>query len=123
MTALPGTPGALPDRNVPEGYRWWMRSALMGVASSQTELGQLFMEGLNVDGAQLVSPDLVTADMWFRLSMADPSYADSRWRAEVENRMTSAEITEARKQVAAFKPLSFAEAMARQIDLPEAAAK
>ena len=120
FNGLSPTAVAQPDRNVAEGYRWLMRGALTGYPGSQSELAQLFENGMSVDGAEIVSPDLVSADVWYRLSAKDPIFASPRNRASLEFKMTSAEITEAKKRADAFKPISFAEAMARPIELPPA---
>ncbi len=114
----PGTPGIVPDRDVAEGYRWLMRGALMGDNGARTELGQLLMNGLSVDGQRVIAPDLVSADVWFRLTMNSPYFDNNALRASIEQRLTSAEIGEAKKRVAAFVPLSFEEAMKRTIELP-----
>ena len=118
----PGMRGVLPDRDVAEGYRWLMRGALMGDNAAQTELGQLLMNGLSVDGTQVIAPDLMAADVWFRLTANSRFFNNNAFRTNIEQRLTSAEISEVRKRVAAFAPLPFDDVMKRQIELPPAGA-
>lgn len=99
-----------------------MRGAFMGDKGAQSELGQLLMSGLRVGGTEVIAPDLLAADVWFRLTAGDTIFDNNRLRTSVENRLTSDEINEARRRAAAFKLLSFEEVMHLQIDLPAPAA-
>jgi TPR repeat protein len=63
----------------------------------------------------VVAPDLVQADKWFRLAARDPWHDNPQVRGMIEPKMTSAQLEEARKLVAAWHVLSLPEVMAMEI--------
>lgn len=116
-----------------EGYRWLMRAALLDDAAAQEEFSDLLASGMDADGhavwkryepsggprtspAQtVIAPDLVQADKWFRLAARNPWHGNPSIRQSIEPRMTSAQLTDAQAQVAAWHPLTLAEVMALDI--------
>jgi hypothetical protein len=70
----------------------------------------------------LIAPDLVQADKWFRLAARSPWHDNPQIRARIEPHMTTAELDEARRQVAAWHRLPLPEVMALDLPLPAAAA-
>ena len=124
------------DQRPVEGYRWLMRAALLDDPDAQQQLSQLLASGMDADGRALWTPydtiarvgprpasrppvialDLVQADKWFRLAARDPWHDNSAIRQLIEPRMTSAQLTEAQGQVAAWHKLTLAEAMALEIN-------
>jgi hypothetical protein len=63
----------------------------------------------------VVAPDLVQADKWFRLAARDPWHDNPQVRGVIEPKMTSAQLDETRKLVAAWHALSLPEVMAMEI--------
>jgi len=63
----------------------------------------------------VVAPDLVQADKWFRLAARDPWHDNPGIRGVIEPKMTSAQLQEARKLVAAWHAMSLPEVMTMEI--------
>jgi hypothetical protein len=66
----------------------------------------------------VIEPDLVQADVWFRLGARDATYNNSQVRAAIEPKLTTAELEQAKKQVAAWKPLDLQQLKATPIKIP-----
>jgi TPR repeat protein len=129
---LDGLAGA--DKQPDEGYRWLMRAAMLDEPRAQQKLSMVLASGMDAEGRRLWEPydnlsgmrrpasappliaiDLVEADKWFRLAARSPWYDNSQIRAEIEPRMTSAQLQQARDAVEAWHKLTLPEVMAMDI--------
>ncbi len=64
----------------------------------------------------VVAPDLIEADKWFLLAARDPYHDNPSVRASIEPHLTTAELTQARQEIALWRRLPLSEVMA--IDIP-----
>ena len=91
-------------RSTAEAAKWYESAALQGQPYAQYKLGLLYVKG---DG---VPKDFVLAYMWFSISaghmLSDTSEA-ARQRDMLSARMTSTQISEAKKLVRTFRPVRF----------------
>jgi TPR repeat protein len=91
-------------RSTAEAAKWFESAALQGQPYAQYKLGVLYVKG---DG---VPKDFVLAYMWFSISaghmLSDASEA-ARQRDMLASRMTSTQISEAKKLVRTFRPMKF----------------
>jgi TPR repeat protein len=124
-----------------DSYRWLMRAALLDDPDAQEKLSGLFTAGLDVEGRPiraaysdptnrlarpqtvLIAPDLVQADMWFRLAARNPWHDNPQIRASIEPHMTTAQLDEAKRLVAGWHALPLPEVLAIDIDPPSASAQ
>jgi TPR repeat protein len=65
----------------------------------------------------LVAPDLVEADKWFRIAARSPFHDNPAIRQQIEPRMTTDQIEQAKSKAAAWQPLPLAEVMAMPLPL------
>jgi TPR repeat protein len=119
-----------------DSYRWLMRAALLDDPDAQEKLSQLFTVGMDIEGrpirtsstdmtgrllppqTALIATDLVQADKWFRLAARNPWHDNPQIRASIEPHMTTAQLEEAKKLVAAWRALPPPEVLAIDIDAP-----
>jgi hypothetical protein len=73
-----------------------------------------------VPSKQAFEPDIVLAqvDVWFRLGARDPGYDNSQARAAIEPKLATAQLDEAKKQVAARRALDFEKMKATRTPVP-----
>jgi TPR repeat protein len=113
---FPPRPTFEPD--IVQSYCWRMRAALMDGALAQYELALMLTDRHSDNRGNVVEPDLVQADVWFRLGARDQSYNNSQVRAHIEPKLTTAQFEEAKKQVAAWHPLDFGKMKEATIPVP-----
>jgi len=102
-----------------DGYRWLMRAAHLAHASALERVIRLFDEGLVRDSRTIVAPDPVQAYMWILIAARRPeTQAPSSTQARLQGAMSSADLAEARRRAAAWRPMTAAEALAAAFDLP-----
>jgi hypothetical protein len=87
-------------QNDAEAATWYRLAADQGNAKAQNNLGTLYAKGRGVPR------DDVQAYMWFALSAAQNNPAAAGNRDAAAAAMTPAQIAEAEKRVAAWKPKS-----------------
>ncbi len=106
----------VPD--VVQGYCWRVRAALMGSTLAQYQLAMMLNGRSSDSRGNVIEPDLVLADYWFRLGARSPEYDNSQVRAAIEPKMTTAEIDRAKKMVADWRELDFERMKATPIAIP-----
>jgi len=89
-------------QGVPQDYaeaaKWYRLTADQGYAGAQNNLGYMYANG------QGVPQDFVSAHMWLDLCAAQGSQAAAKDRDAIAQRMTPAQIAEARKLARDWKP-------------------
>ncbi len=89
-------------RGVPQDYReaakWYRKAADQGDALSQTFLGLMYRHG------QGVAQDYVQALMWYNLAAAQGEKRARKWRVNLTEKMTPAQIAEAQRLAREWKP-------------------
>jgi TPR repeat protein len=124
-----------------DSYRWLMRAALLDDPDAQEKLSGLFTAGLDIEGRPiraaysdltgravppqtvLIAPDLVQADMWFRLAARNPWHDNPQIRASIEPHMTTVQLDEAKRLAAGWHTLPLPEVLAIDIEPPAAPAQ
>ena len=113
-----GQPDNVFKPDIVQGYCWRMRAALMGSRLAEHELAQRLTRRNSDTRGNVIERDLVEADVWFRLGARSASYNDTRLRASIEPELTTAQLDEVKKKVAAWHDLNFAEMKATAISIP-----
>jgi len=108
-------------RNLTDGFCWLMRAALLDQVQAQEKLSMMFAEGEKDDRGTVISIDLIQADLWFRLAARSPYHDNSQIRAMVEPQMTTSQMDEAKRLVAAWRPRTVEELRTITIRLPASA--
>jgi uncharacterized protein len=72
-----------------EALRWYRKSAEQGKKEAQADIGVIYENGLGV------LKDNLTAHMWYNIASANGGKNASRWRDELEAKMTSIDISKA----------------------------
>jgi TPR repeat protein len=106
------------EPDIVQSYCWRVRASLMDSKLAQYELALMRSRDVGDHRGNVLEPDLVEADVWFRLGARDPEYNNSRVRAGIEPKMTTAQLDEVRKRVAAFRALDFQRMKATEILVP-----
>jgi hypothetical protein len=106
------------EPDIVQSYCWRVRAAMMDSTLAQYELALRLTDRQTDNRGNVLEPDLVQADVWFRLGARDPSYNNSQVRAAIEPKMTTAQLDEARKRVADFHALDFQKMKATEIPIP-----
>ena len=75
-----------------EALKWFRSAAAQGVAMTQTNLGLMYFKGLGVP------QDNVTAHMWFNIAAASGNEDGKKYREQIAEKMTPADITEAQRR-------------------------
>jgi TPR repeat protein len=83
-----------------EALKWFRMAASQGHASSQSNLGFMYRDG------EGVPQDYVQAHMWFNLAAVATKdrYMIAKYRDELAEKMTPAQIAEAQKLAREWKP-------------------
>jgi TPR repeat protein len=115
--------GQVPSRqafepDIVQSYCWRVRAAMMDSTLAQYELALRLIDRHSDNRGNVLEPDLVQADVWFRLGARDPSYNNSQVRAAIEPKLTTAQLDEARRRVAAWHALDFEKMKAAEIPVP-----
>jgi hypothetical protein len=113
---MPPRPTFEPD--IVQSYCWRVRASLMDSKLAQYELALMRSRRTSDNRNNVLEPDLVEADVWFRLGARDPEYDNSQVRAAIEPKLTTAQLDEAKKQVAAWHALDFQKMKATEIPVP-----
>jgi len=85
-------------RNEAEAAKWYRRAANQGLATAQSNLAVLYEKGRGVP------PDIVLAHLWYGLAAAQGKAASAAARDRLEARMSAAELAEARRLAADWRP-------------------
>ena len=108
---------------VATGFCWLMRAALLDQAQAQEKLSMVFANGAKDGHGMAIEPDLVQADLWFRLAARSPYHDNSQIRAMIEPHMTTEQLNQAKHLFEAWRPRTLAEVRAMTIALPPPAAQ
>jgi TPR repeat protein len=120
--AQSGQPLHIPERkfkrNVVQSYCWRMRAALLDDGIAQYEMA-LMRSRRNEDSFDnVIEADLLEADFWFRLGARNREHDNSQVRGALEPKMTTAQLDEVKRRVAAWKKLDFDQMKAAAIPIP-----
>jgi hypothetical protein len=66
----------------------------------------------------VIAPDLIQADFWFRLGARDSEYDNSQVRGAIEPKMTTAQLDQVKKMVKDWHKLDFEQMKATKIAIP-----
>ena len=106
------------ERDIVQSYCWFVRASLMDSGLAQYELA-LMLSRRNSDSlGNVIEPDLVQADFWFRLGARDREYDNSQVRGSIEPKLTTAQLDQVKKRIAAWHKLDFEQMKATQITVP-----
>ena len=106
------------EPDIVQSYCWRMRAALMGSALAQYELALMLTQRNSDKRGNVIEPDLVQADYWFRLGARDRQYDNSQVRAAIEPKLTTAQLDQAKKMVAGWRQLDLEQVKATPITVP-----
>ena len=81
-----------------EAVRWYRKAGGQGEAVAQILLGSIYEDG------QGVAQDYVQAHMWYNLAAAQGQKKARKWRDNLAEKMTPAQIAEAEKLAREWKP-------------------
>jgi TPR repeat protein len=109
---------AIDARNLAKGYCWLVRAAMLDHVQAQEKLSMLFALGEKDDRGTVIAVDLAQADLWFRLAARSPYHNNSQIRAMIEPKMTTAQLDDVKRQIAAWRAHTFQELAAIPIALP-----
>lgn len=109
---------SIDKRNLPEGYCWLMRAALLDDVRAQEKLSTIFAEGEKDDRGNAIAVDLIQADFWFKLAARSPYHNNSQIRSMIEPNMTSDQQKEAGRLFDAWQVKTFQDLKAMPITLP-----
>jgi hypothetical protein len=90
----------------------------MGGRLAEYELAQMLTRRSSDSRGNVIEPDLVEADVWFRLAARSAFYDNAQVCARIEPTLTTAELDKAKQRFAAWHDLSFAEMKAAPITIP-----
>jgi uncharacterized protein len=111
---------SIADRDLVVGFCWLMRSALLNQVQAQEKLSMIFAQGEKDDRGMVIAPDLIQADVWFRLAARNPNHDNSQIRAMIEPHMTTDQINQAKRLVESWHPRTVQELKTIAIPLPAA---
>jgi TPR repeat protein len=111
------------EPDIVQSYCWRVRAALMDSTLAQYELALMLTDHHSDNRGNVLEPDLVQADVWFRLGARDPGYNNSQVRAAIEPKLTTAQLDQAKKQVAVWHALDFQKMKAAEIPVPSQAGR
>jgi TPR repeat protein len=105
------------EPNIMQSYCWRVRAAMMGSSLAQYELALMLTRHSSDRGGNVIEPDFIQADFWFRLGARDPDYDNSQVRGAIEPKMTTAQLDQVRRMIEAWRRLDF-EQMKTEIEIP-----
>jgi TPR repeat protein len=106
------------ERDVVQSYCWRMRASLMGDSLAHYEFA-LMRSRRNTDNhGNVIEPDLIQADFWFRLGARNREYDNSQVRGAIEPKLTTAQLDQVKKMVADWHKLDFEQMKATPIAIP-----
>jgi TPR repeat protein len=97
------------EKDLAAGYCWLVRAGLLDQVQAQEKLSMLLAQGDKDDRGTVIAPDLVQADLWFRLTARNPFHDNSQIRAMIEPHMTTDQLNEAKRQFEAWHARTLAE--------------
>lgn len=100
------------------GYCWLMRGALVGQPDAQEKLASLFSDGAKDRRGVVIEPDLVQADLWFRVASRNPYHDNPQIRARIEPQMTTNQLNQAKRLFEAWQPRVVQDITTLTIQLP-----
>jgi TPR repeat protein len=109
------------DESVGTGFCWLMRAALLDQGQAQEKLSMVLAQGDKDGHGGAIAPDLVQADLWFRLAARSPYHDNSQIRAMTEPHMTTEQLDQAKRLFEAWHPRTMQELRSMTIPLPPAA--
>jgi TPR repeat protein len=113
-----GQPDNVFKPDIVQSYCWRLRAALMGGRLAQYELAQMLTRRSSDSRGNVIEPDLMEADVWFRLGARSASYNNTQVRAHIEPELTTAQLDKVKQRVAAWHDLNFAEMKAVPLPIP-----
>ena len=119
--------GRIPEQtfepDIVQSYCWRVRAAMMGSSLAQYELALMLTRHSSDRGGNVIEPDFIQADFWFRLGARDPDYDNSQVRGAIEPKMTTAQLDQVKKMVGDWHKLDFEQMKAAKIAVPGDAAR
>jgi TPR repeat protein len=106
------------ERDVVQSYCWRMRASLMGDSLAHYELALMRSRRNSDSRGNVIEPDLIQADFWFRLGARDREYDNSQVRGAIEPKMTTAQLDQVKKMIADWHKLDFDQMKATPITIP-----
>lgn len=114
--------GQIPKRtfesDIVQSYCWRVRASLLDSALAQYELALMLSRHNSDSRGNVIEPDLVEADFWFRLGARDREYDNSQVRGAIEPKLTTAQLDQVKKRIADWRKLDFEQMKATQIAVP-----
>jgi hypothetical protein len=117
------TPEQMFEPDVVRSYCWRVRAARMGSPLAQYELALMLTRRSSDGRGNVIEPDLVQADFWFRLGARDPEYDNSQVRGAIEPKLTTAQLDQVKKAIDDWRRLDFEQMKATSIAIPGDAAR
>jgi hypothetical protein len=105
-------------RDVVQNYCWRMRASLMGDSLAHYELARMLSRRNSDSHGNVIEPDLIQADFWFRLGARDREYNNSQVRGTIEPKLTTAQLDQVEKMIADWHKLDFEQMKATPITVP-----
>jgi TPR repeat protein len=105
-------------RDIVQSYCWRVRASLMDSALAQYELALMLSRHNSDSRGNVIEPDLVEADFWFRLGTRTREYDNSQVRGAIEPKLTTAQLDQVKKRIAGWHKLDFEQMKANQITVP-----
>jgi hypothetical protein len=109
-------PTFTPD--IVQSYCWRVRAALLDSKLAQYELALMRSRHASDRRGNDFQPDIMEADYWFRLGARDREYDNSQVRGDLEPKMTTAQLEQVQRRVAAWHTRGFEEMKAEKIAVP-----
>jgi TPR repeat protein len=106
------------ERDIVQSYCWRMRASLMGDSLAHYELALMLSRRNSDSHGNVIEPDLIQADFWFRLGARDREYDNSQVRGAIEPKLTTAQLDQVKKMVADWHKLDFEQMKAAPITIP-----
>jgi TPR repeat protein len=100
------------------GYCWLVRAAMVDQPDAQEKLSMLYSDGAKDNHGAVIAPDLVQADLWFRVAARNPYHDNPQIRARIEPQMTTEQLGQAKRLVEAWQPRVVQQIRTLTIPLP-----
>jgi TPR repeat protein len=107
--------------SVETGFCWLVRAAMLDQVQAQEKLSMVLAQGDKDVSGKVIEPDLVQADLWFRLAARSPYHDNSQIRAMIEPHMTTEQLDQAKRLFEAWHKRTMQELRTLTIALPPAA--
>ncbi|HTI83002.1 MAG TPA: tetratricopeptide repeat protein, partial [Acetobacteraceae bacterium] len=100
------------------GYCWLVRAAMVDQPDAQEKLSMLFSDGAKDNHGVVIAPDLVQADLWFRVAARSPYHENTQIRAHIEPQLTTDQLSQAKRLFEAWQPRVVEQVRTLTIPLP-----